>query len=120
MFDSIYLQHIQHSQSFAIHRILTLHTCGHTRCSPLLPTPVFTPQYPQSSACRRIPLDFTLVTSAAAAAAAAAAPAANGEGGGGGSGSGSGGFSSCLDAYVRPYLRKGVPSLFVDLRPLYK
>ena len=29
-------------------------------------------------------------------------------------------FRESLDRYLQPYLRKGVPSLFVDLHPLYK
>jgi N-alpha-acetyltransferase 15/16, NatA auxiliary subunit len=48
-------------------------------------------EFPTSSACRRIPLDFLRGDAFAAAA----------------------------DAYVRKYLTKGVPSLFNDLRPLY-
>ena len=55
---------------------------------------VHTPQYPLSSACKRIPLDFTPAPSPA--------------------------FTQSLDAYVKRYLRKGIPSLFVDVRPLYK
>ncbi|KAJ7522001.1 hypothetical protein O6H91_19G078300 [Diphasiastrum complanatum] len=48
--------------------------------------------YPQSSAVKRIPLDFLE----------------------------EGAFKFAVDVYVRPFLRKGVPSLFTDLRPLYK
>ncbi len=51
-------------------------------------------QYPVSSACKRIPLDFNPAPSTA--------------------------FTQSLDAYVKRYLRKGIPSLFVDVRPLYK
>ncbi len=29
-------------------------------------------------------------------------------------------FEEAAEAYLRPYLRKGIPSLFVDIRPLYK
>ena len=28
-------------------------------------------------------------------------------------------FKAAADRYVRPYLSKGIPSLFMDLRPLY-
>ncbi|GBG90818.1 hypothetical protein CBR_g51323 [Chara braunii] len=48
-------------------------------------------KYPRSAAAKRIPLDFL-----------------QGEV-----------FAEALDRYVRPFLRKGVPSLFSDLRPLY-
>jgi peptide alpha-N-acetyltransferase len=48
--------------------------------------------YPRSSACRRIPLDF--LRGAA--------------------------FEAAADAYVRRYLLRGIPSLFMDLRPLYE
>lgn len=48
-------------------------------------------EHPRSSCCRRLPLDF--LQGAA--------------------------FESALSDYVRPFLRKGVPSLFADLRPLY-
>ncbi len=47
--------------------------------------------YASSLACRRIPLDF--LEGAAFAAAA--------------------------DAYARKFIRKGIPSLFIDLRSLY-
>mmetsp|Transcript_486 Transcript_486/g.1020 ORF Transcript_486/g.1020 Transcript_486/m.1020 type:complete len:894 (-) Transcript_486:3118-5799(-) len=49
-------------------------------------------QYPHSSACKRVPLDFKVGQD----------------------------FVDALDDYVRKYLRKGIPSLFMDLRPLYK
>lgn len=29
-------------------------------------------------------------------------------------------FVAATDAYVRRYLRRGIPSLFSDLKPLYK
>mmetsp|Transcript_2029 Transcript_2029/g.3159 ORF Transcript_2029/g.3159 Transcript_2029/m.3159 type:complete len:899 (+) Transcript_2029:210-2906(+) len=48
--------------------------------------------YPRSTACQRIPLDF-LEESA---------------------------FLAAADRYVRGYIRKGIPSLFMDLRPLYR
>ncbi|PNH10937.1 N-terminal acetyltransferase A complex subunit nat1 [Tetrabaena socialis] len=47
-------------------------------------------QYPGSSACRRIPLDFKVGES----------------------------FRAALDAYLRRGLTRGVPSLYVDVRPL--
>jgi peptide alpha-N-acetyltransferase len=59
---------------------------------PLLHT-LLPSQYPRSSACKRIPLDLMPPDRPS-------------------------GFTSALDAYVRPYLRKGVPSLFVDIAPL--
>lgn len=48
-------------------------------------------EHPRSSCCRRIPLDFLQ------------GPA----------------FESALSEYVQPFLRKGVPSLFADLKPLF-
>lgn len=48
--------------------------------------------HPRSAACRRIPLDF-----------------ASGEE-----------FRSLADTYVRRYLTSGIPSLFADLKPLYR
>ncbi|KAG2502223.1 hypothetical protein HYH03_000709 [Edaphochlamys debaryana] len=47
-------------------------------------------QYPRSSACRRIPLDFLIGDN----------------------------FVAAADAYLRGGLTRGVPSLFVDVRPL--
>jgi len=47
--------------------------------------------YPKSQACMRLPLDFTRSPPA---------------------------FAAALDAYARSYVRKGVPSLFADLKPL--
>jgi peptide alpha-N-acetyltransferase len=49
-------------------------------------------QYPRSNAVKRIPLDFL-----------------TGER-----------FKSAFGMYVKPFLRKGVPSLFSDIKPLYK
>eukprot|EP00850_Spirogloea_muscicola_P006280 SM000029S10575 [mRNA] locus=s29:885212:893102:- [translate_table: standard] len=49
-------------------------------------------QYPHSTAAKRIPLDF--LQGAA--------------------------FLSAAEAYVRPFLQKGVPSIFSDLKPLYR
>eukprot|EP01025_Chloroclados_australasicus_P056070 TRINITY_DN6889_c1_g2_i4.p1 TRINITY_DN6889_c1_g2~~TRINITY_DN6889_c1_g2_i4.p1 ORF type:complete len:663 (-),score=65.45 TRINITY_DN6889_c1_g2_i4:303-2291(-) len=49
-------------------------------------------QYPRSAACRRIPLEFL-----------------QGEE-----------FRQAVDSYVRRFLLKGIPSLFRDLKPLYK
>ncbi|GAX81967.1 hypothetical protein CEUSTIGMA_g9395.t1 [Chlamydomonas eustigma] len=63
-------------------------------------------QYPMSSACRRIPLDFTPVLHTSEAIGSADYSSCP--------------FTACADAYVKPYLRKGVPSLFMDIRPLYK
>lgn len=48
--------------------------------------------HPDSAACRRIPLDFL---SGAA-------------------------FEAAADEYVRAYVTRGIPSLFTDLRPLYR
>lgn len=49
-------------------------------------------KYPRSNAVKRIPLDFL-----------------TGER-----------FKKAFGAYVKPFLRKGVPSLFSDIKPLYK
>lgn len=49
-------------------------------------------QHPHSAACRRLPLDFL-----------------EGEA-----------FAAAAEPYVRRYLLKGIPSLFRDLRPLYR
>lgn len=48
--------------------------------------------HPDSAACRRIPLDFTAGAD----------------------------FAAVADEYIRTYVTKGIPSLFSDLRPLYK
>ena len=57
--------------------------------------------HPNSTACKRMPLDFLDCTTS---------DNNNNEGGG---------FMAAADAYVRPFLLKGVPSLFSDLKPLY-
>lgn len=49
-------------------------------------------KFPKSSAAKRIPLDFLVGSD----------------------------FEVALDTYVRPFLRKGIPSLFSDLKPLYQ
>ncbi|XP_024387242.1 N-terminal acetyltransferase A complex auxiliary subunit NAA15 isoform X1 [Physcomitrium patens] len=48
-------------------------------------------KYPRSAAAKRIPLDFLEEDA----------------------------FKAAVSLYVRPFLKKGVPSLFTDLRPLY-
>jgi len=48
-------------------------------------------KYPDSTACRRIPLDF-LVENA---------------------------FEQALNEFVKPYIKEGIPSLFSELKPLY-
>nr|XP_024371729.1 N-terminal acetyltransferase A complex auxiliary subunit NAA15-like isoform X2 [Physcomitrium patens] len=48
-------------------------------------------KYPRSAAAKRIPLDFLEEDS----------------------------FKAAVTLYIRPFLKKGVPSLFTDLRPLY-
>jgi len=58
--------------------------------------------HPKSTACKRMPLDFLDCTTHD--------NNSNNEGGG---------FMTAADAYVRPFLLKGVPSLFSDLKPLY-
>eukprot|EP00850_Spirogloea_muscicola_P016597 SM000135S27041 [mRNA] locus=s135:306743:314702:- [translate_table: standard] len=49
-------------------------------------------QYPHSTAAKRIPLDFLQGAE----------------------------FLAAAEAYVRPFLQKGVPSIFSDLKPLYR
>jgi peptide alpha-N-acetyltransferase len=48
-------------------------------------------KYPRSAAAKRIPLDFLEEDA----------------------------FKTAVSLYIRPFLKKGVPSLFTDLRPLY-